>query len=224
MKNFLAGFNRGKLGPEELGRGMHLCFINARALVEDAEVLLPKSPGRALSLAILALEEIGKIFLLCNAAAKALTGPVTWERINRKLRSHQHKQKVFATYGHTLLDKLGYSYEIDLPSGLVPLLDRMKQLGLYVDCFEGKFVAPEEFGRDNVEWSKWVLSLAKERLKSLAPLHSSKGSSIQVAKAAGTLLKAMGSTETAEDVRNALQMVLKEMLRIPGGHEDVTRK
>ena len=70
LDDFLALIDQGQLSLDELGRGMHLCYLNARDLVEDAEVLLNRRPGRALSLAILAWEELAKILIFGNAASK----------------------------------------------------------------------------------------------------------------------------------------------------------
>ena len=109
VRQFLAQFDEGEITVEEVGRGMHVSFLNARSLVEDAELLLERRPARALSLAVLAMEETAKIFTLCTAAAMAYDGSVEWARARRKLDllSHEAKQAVFAGYASAPRDALG---------------------------------------------------------------------------------------------------------------------
>ena len=81
---FMKTLRTGTLSVDEIGRGMHKSFINARGLIEDAETLLEKRPGRAISLAVLAIEEIGKVVLLANAArlaGKSLSSGRLFKRI-----------------------------------------------------------------------------------------------------------------------------------------------
>jgi AbiV family abortive infection protein len=214
ISDFLQKFQHGKLTSEELGRGMHLCFLNASSLVDDAELLLETSPGRALSLAILALEELGKIFILCNWAAKASFKQVDWAEVSQSIHSHKNKQEIFASYGRAILDRFVFSYKVDFPSNLSPLLDRLKQSGFYVDCFEGQFISPQDAGRDNIEWTKWIISAAKERLGSLAGLHGSEQSSILFAEGAVNILKAVRGEIAFEKMYEALTRMSTEISQI----------
>lgn len=189
-REFAKHIRTGKLSVEEIGRGMHKSYRNARHLVEDAETLLEKRPGRAISLAVLALEEIAKVILLAEAAIRAADGPVDWATIQEelKLRSHQHKQATLTAYGRSLLDKFASEdkpetyYENQLPTGIPPLLDLIKQFGFYVDAAEGQFIDPDEFGRENTEWAEWLIAAAKERVESLEPLHGTEQGSIKIAR------------------------------------------
>lgn len=61
----------GPLTDAEIARGAHFCYLNARRLLEDARVLADRSPGHALSLTVLALEELGKVPLLFEMHADA---------------------------------------------------------------------------------------------------------------------------------------------------------
>ena len=107
---------------------MHLAFLNATGLVEDAELLRERRPGRALSLAVLALEETAKIFLLADAAGLSDGKPLSWNQLEQhfKLRSHIAKQHVFAAYGSKILKRLFDAdgknvYESDVPAAIAPL-------------------------------------------------------------------------------------------------------
>ena len=60
VHEFIKTIRTGDLSNEAIGKGMHKSFVNAGELLEDAELLLPHRPARALSLAILALEETAK--------------------------------------------------------------------------------------------------------------------------------------------------------------------
>jgi AbiV family abortive infection protein len=141
---------------------------------------------------VLALEEVAKVLLLAEAAIRAFNGPVDWTAIQEelKLRSHQHKQATLAAYGRSLLDKFAASngaetyYENQLPIGIPPLLDLFKQFGFYVDAAEGRFIDPDEFGRDNRDWAEWLIATAKERVESLEPLHGTEERSVRIARQA----------------------------------------
>lgn len=159
---------------------MHKSYKNACGLIEDAEVLLRKRPARALSLAVVAIEETAKVIMLADAAAQAAGATTSWQKIEDKLklRSHQTKQTTFALYGSKLLDPAvhltegpGKYYTQQIPDGMSPLLDYFKQLGFYVDVVDGRFISPDDFGRENRQWTKWLIAVAKERLASFAPLH-----------------------------------------------------
>lgn len=120
---------------------------NARDLLRDADTLLTgsmPSPGRARSLVILALEEIGKAEAICRSCAEA------WDdkrpnvlipgRVLSILRNHGQKIEGASTYGHLLplfwsptspWDHELTSNEPALPSA--GELNRQKQAGFYVD-------------------------------------------------------------------------------------------
>ena len=205
---------------EEIGRGMHKSFRNARALVEDAELLLECRPARALSLAVLAVEETAKVFLLTNAAAAAASAPVPWKEVERHLdlRSHQAKQQVFAAYGSAVLERIYEGegktlYEEDVPGGLAPLLDWFKQLGFYVDVAEGRFVSPDEFGAENREWADWLIRAVRERLDSIEQMHGTEESSIHVAKRAADLARTVLRAHSEDELRESIKTFLREARR-----------
>ncbi|MFC1888959.1 AbiV family abortive infection protein [Thermodesulfobacteriota bacterium] len=217
VHEFIKTIRTGDLSNEEIGKGMHKSFVNAGELVEDAELLFAHRPARALSLAILALEETAKTVLLTNAAAKARNKNISWSELEKdlKLRSHAHKQAVFFAYGKTILEKLEVEgenlfTEESLPGGMGPLLDWMKQLGFYVDVADGKFISPMEFGSDNTDWARWLIDVVKQRLDSFEKLHNTEEKSIKVAKKAGELVEIIASSKDDNSFQNKLKELIKE--------------
>jgi AbiV family abortive infection protein len=217
-REFAKHIRTGQLSVDEIGRGMHKSYRNARHLVEDAETLLEKRPGRAISLAVLALEETAKVILLADAAIRAVNGPVNWTTIQEelKLRSHQHKQATLAAYGRSLLDKFASDdgsetyYENQLPTGIPPLLDLIKQFGFYVDAAEGQFIDPDEFGRENSDWAEWLITAAKERIQSLEALHGTEQRSITIARRAAEFVAMVVASDGDQ---NKLADAVKEFVR-----------
>lgn len=172
-----------EVSSEELAVGMHKCFANAGTLLEDARLLLERSPGRALSLAILALEETAKIFILCELAVPAPT--VVGSKVRSAIASHARKQYVLASYGRHVL---GNPYEVDIPLGLVAHLDRLKQLGFYVDITTQGFLSPQTLGEQNRDWAVWAIEAAQERLDSIAQFHETPEASATFVRR-GTLMR-----------------------------------
>lgn len=161
---------------DEFADGMHFAYRNAKQLVEDARTLRSQSPARAMALAILAMEEIGKIFLLYEIVISNAGRPVAGTEVARSVRTHSKKQLAFAMYG-SHIDPSQFGYETDVPQEFLNLLDRLKQLGFYVDLTRGGFAAPSHFGEANEHLADWAIDAAKERLESLEGLHSSPDSS-----------------------------------------------
>jgi len=226
MREFVKTLRTGRLSVDEIGRGMHKSFINARELIEDAETLLDKRPGRAISLAVLAIEEIGKVVLLANAAVRAAKAPVEWKVIQEELdlRSHQHKQTIFAAYGRTLLNDLASGkgkpsfYDNEVPGGIAPLLDLFKQLGFYVDAGNARFTCPDEFGRDNREWAEWLIRVAKERTESFEALHGTEDKSISVARRAAEFAAVVAQARDEADLKIRIREFLTKQRREFQGH------
>jgi len=221
LKEFLKKTRTGQLSVDEIGRGMHKSFINANELIEDADILLEHRPERAISLTVLALEEIAKIILLANAAARASKSIVSWKEIDDdlNLRSHKHKQDIFAAYGSALLNKLSlaeenkYYYEQKVPGGIGPLLDYMKQLGFYVDVANGQFISPKEFGADNREWANWLISVAKERLKKFEVLHGTEDKSLEVARNAAELVSFISEVTNEDQFKQKIREFIEKRLQ-----------
>lgn len=212
VREFMKTLRTGTLSVDEIGRGMHKSFINARGLIEDAETLLEQRPGRSISLAILAIEEIGKVVLLANAVPRAAKIPVVWKVIQDELdlRSHHHKQTVFAAYGRSLFNHIASKvgkpgfYQENMPEDITPLLDLFKQLGFYVDSVNGQFTCPDEFGRDNREWAEWLIGVAKERIESFDLLHGTEEKSLAVAHRAAEFAALVADAKDEADLKKRI--------------------
>ncbi len=152
MKEFLRKFDNGPVTDEEVARGMHLSYKNSQRLAREARFLSwTGSPDRAMALAVLGLEELGRIPLLLNAVFLEEHDTEAWRVLWKKLRSHPSKQAVWSAYGR-ILEKSSSEdakfFSDRYPHGLEPLLDKFKQCGFYVSYFDGRFMEaggpPEE--------------------------------------------------------------------------------
>jgi AbiV family abortive infection protein len=212
----------GTATPDDLARGMHLSYENAYRLLRDAAKLLKASPERALALAILAMEEAGKIFVLFNAAVTSNGIPVPWAEIRKAIRKHGTKQQLLAAYGQglptigvRLPEDSPLRYETPIPGGLVALLDRFKQLCLYVDFTSVGFIAPKSFGAANREWARWAIQVTRERLRSLKPIHGTARGSQQFTKDGLRMVNALGRLKAADDtsLQEAVRRFIRDALR-----------
>jgi len=127
---------KGKLTPQQIADGMNAALENARRLVEDAKLLL--NAGRfptAASLAILAIEESGKLSVLRSLALARDGGEIkeAW----KDYRSHTKKNVTWllpqlVAQGARKLDDMRPLF--DESSEHPYLLDQIKQIGFYTDC------------------------------------------------------------------------------------------
>ena len=167
MRDFVIGFQGTPLNKNQIAEGMHLCYMNARTLRDEA-ILLKQNEhhARALSLIILGIEELGKIPLICNMIIYRKDDIEVWRKAWKELQSHRFKMGVWTIYGKRLLNMLGKNYEAEFPSGIEPLTDKFKQLGFYVSFFNGQFLYPEDIAKDNNEWFDYFQNILDERIKS----------------------------------------------------------
>lgn len=215
MKDFLRKFDNGAILPDEVARGMHLSYKNAVRLRREAKVLsLFGASDRAMALAVLALEELGRIPLLLNAVFLEQNDTEGWKLFWRKLRSHGHKQSVWSHYGK-ILQREGIpdaeNYRDRYPPGTEPLLDRFKQCGFYVSFFEGKFLDPRQFSSDNRKWFWYLLAAVKKRLKSLEKMHGKLEYSQRLVRISLGLLR---SSERNPELKRALDEI-RNVVRTP---------
>jgi AbiV family abortive infection protein len=162
------------LPDAELADGAHKCFKNADGLLADARTLAcerPGRPARALSLSILALEELGKIPVLFELSAEVAT--VRWKKFwNDEFPRHSFKQAEMARYGGYLaaVDKDPYQFRIT--AQMVDALDRLKQWGFYVDCHGGRFRSPSDIAVEFRDILDYLFAAAEERVDSFAQFHA----------------------------------------------------
>jgi AbiV family abortive infection protein len=138
---------RGRLSPKQVAEGMNASARNASRLVEDAGILLEaKRYPSATSLAILAIEEAGKLPIL-RALAVAKTGEALKDGW-KSYRSHQTKNvmwlfPLFVLSGVRNLE--GFRSLFDPNSKHRERLDDLKQAGFYTDCLgKGVWAQPDD--------------------------------------------------------------------------------
>lgn len=127
----------GSLTAEQVANGMNMAARNAGRLAEDAKRLFDVgSYPTACSLAVLAIEEAGKLSVLRGIAAApdAATLKARW----KEYRSHRSKNAMWiiadlAAKGAKTLSELRQIYDPD--SDHPDVLDVVKQLGFYTDCY-----------------------------------------------------------------------------------------
>lgn len=210
MKDFLARFKGKPLDKKQIAMAMHLCYANAGALIDEAKLLKENGRNaRAISLAILALEELGKIPLICEMIRYRADDADAWRKFWQDFYTHRTKQIVCSSYGEQVLRVCGHGYEVEFPSGIEPLIDKFKQLGFYVSFFEDQFILPEHFAKDNSEWLDWLLAVADERIASFEPFHSSLESSERFLDKGMDFVKAIGSAKSLDELKEALKEYLK---------------
>jgi AbiV family abortive infection protein len=127
---------RGRLSAAQVAAGMNAAAKNASRLAKDAAMLLDASSfPTAASIAILSIEEAGKVSILRTLAlAKSdVEAAETW----KDYRSHTRKNAAWllpqlAAAGARKLDDLRPLF--DETSDHPFVLDQLKQLGFYTDC------------------------------------------------------------------------------------------
>jgi AbiV family abortive infection protein len=129
----------GELSPAEIADGIAAAQANSRRLIDDAKVLA--EAGRypsAAALAILAIEERGKVIILKRMAI--VPGDKlkeTW----RDYRSHRAKNAAWvipllvAEGARTLKD---FAATVDKKADHAAMLDALKQVAFYTDCLGEK--------------------------------------------------------------------------------------
>lgn len=127
---------KGPLSPSQIAEGMNAAAANARRLYDDAKVLLDaKRYPTALSLAVLSIEESGKLTVLRGLSMGR--NEQDREKAWRDYRSHTKKNTLwlfldlFRKGARSLWD-FGPLFESNAEHPYV--LDQVKQLGFYTDC------------------------------------------------------------------------------------------
>ncbi len=204
MKEFISGFSGKPIDKKQIATGMHLCYMNARALRDEA--ILLKENGhhaRALSLTILGLEELGKIPLFCDMIRLRVDDVEAWRKRWKELQSHKVKLGVWSAYGR-VLRIFGKNYEFKFQPGIEPLTDKFKQLGFYVSFFKDQFLYPENIAEDNYEWSDYFLTILDERINSFEPLHGSFENSEKFINKAVEFVTTVKKAKTKDELKEIL--------------------
>lgn len=140
------GQYRGPLTPDQIAEGMNAARRNAKRLARDAELLLAEDRApSALALALLSIEESGKISILRGLP---VAGPEGLKESWREYRSHTRKNVMgglldeVANGARKLDDFLSlFSKDAEHPQ----VLNQLKQVALYTDCLgDAHWSVPEE--------------------------------------------------------------------------------
>jgi AbiV family abortive infection protein len=127
---------KGKLTPSQIAAGMNAAITTARELANAAKILLESNNfPPAASLAILSIEEAGKVAILRSLAVARSEDDVAqcW----RDYRSHTKKNVCWllpqlVASGAKKLDDFKCLFNEDAEHPF--LLDQIKQIGFYTDC------------------------------------------------------------------------------------------
>ncbi len=153
---------KGALSASEIAEGINAATQNAARLVVDAELLLEnKRYPSATSLAILSIEESGKVSILrgLSVARDGKDLKESW----REYRSHTKKNVQWiigdlAKSGARKLEDFRPMFKKDAEHPLV--LDQIKQIGFYTDCLGNKHWSnPEKVIDENL--AKMIVGIAQ---------------------------------------------------------------
>lgn len=157
---------KGSLTYSEIAEGMNAARENASRLLEDAILLLEN--GRypsALSLAVLSIEESGKLSIFRQMVLSKSEADLksAW----KSYRSHQKKNVAWIfvelyKMGARKIDQFKELY--DENSGHPEILDQLKQLGFYSDCL-GKAHWSRPIEAIDAELAKGIVTVAKVLLR-----------------------------------------------------------
>ena len=134
-----SGSYTGALSPADVVAGMAAARRNARQLAEDAQSLLDQGRwASALSLAVLSIEESGKVGVLrrLSTASEASDLRAAWacyRSHRRKLGQPLGLGKVFAPNALQCLTDV-VTEAVDRHAKTVASMDASKQAGFYTDC------------------------------------------------------------------------------------------
>jgi AbiV family abortive infection protein len=161
------------LGIEELADGielcMHACMLcikNAKSLLNDAELLYnSKKYPRAFSLAVLSVEEMGKIPMLVRAACFEKDDNDKWKEFWKGWRHHRFKYG--RSFGPGILGLTPTPNEKLLD--FIKKYEKLRLKGLYVDFNEqlGEFRSPS-FTKEKVGE---IIKIAKIHLHDIEDLY-----------------------------------------------------
>jgi AbiV family abortive infection protein len=230
----LAGLSSGHnpkrpLSLRETAQGLTACYLNALALLDDARLLVANGrEPRALSLTILALEELAKVPDLYEQYVFPTTrNGSSWVDFWKRWSQHKPKQKRSAAYGNMLRESqkpeatVFYNptpWASYLSDKAYTHLDTVKQRNFYVDFIDSGFKRPQ-VSRQNSTVLDFLFSFAEERADSFGSWHISEQRSADfLAVAQHDLLNDWATTHTlAEADADLLRLLCR---RSSGGVPD----
>jgi AbiV family abortive infection protein len=188
FERVLARLSRGhnpkqSLSLREAAQGLTACYVNVLGLLDDARLLAANNrQPRALSLTILALEELAKIPDLyeqyMNATPRNGSG---WADFWKRWIQHKPKQKRGTAYGNMLRQSSSQEvtflhnptpYTSYLSENAYTQLDTVKQRNFYVDFVDTEFQIPRG-SRQNSTALDFLFSFVEDRADSFGSWHIS---------------------------------------------------
>lgn len=139
---------KGRLSAKQTADGMNAAIMNARRLAKDARIMFEnKSFPTATSLAILSIEESGKVSILRSLLLARNDSDLRQDW--KEYRTHTYKNRIWILPDLVLggrarsLDDFRVIFEDSSEHPYV--IDQLKQLGLYTDCLgEAHWAIPAE--------------------------------------------------------------------------------
>jgi AbiV family abortive infection protein len=166
---------------DQVAEGTASCFRNSKELLHDAELLYRNGrEQRALSVTILALEELAKVPELHDQYldSKKRSDADSWKEFWTRFVRHQSKQGRIADYGSVFSQRQteGPSFEWSpfnqfLAPEVVPLLDGVKQRGFYVDYAPPRFLTPSASEDVSIAFAE-LYAFASERIAAFGSWHA----------------------------------------------------
>ena len=159
----------GKLSAADITTGMNIAEQNAFRLLEDATILLnSKRYPTACSLAVLALEELGKVIILrfISIAPSDFTRVAFWKMYHR---SHISKNSILFMQ-RLAIERARKNEDLepvyDDANECSIALDQAKQLGFYSDCLgKSRWGVPWEKGDEKS--AKGIVEFAQGLIKNV---------------------------------------------------------
>jgi AbiV family abortive infection protein len=151
----------GFLSLEQLAAGIQVCLKNIRELKADADCLFEAGRwARSMSMLIVAMEEIGKISILCSMARIPSNNQSLWADAWASFRSHEDKSTW--SFVSSFSQGLGAHPELLVKAGMAqrafaPLCERLRQFGLYTDfhASQKRWLEPSEVTKADAEgWQR----------------------------------------------------------------------
>lgn len=138
---------KGMLAPAQIAEGMNRAIDNASRLYRSARLLFDVADfPTAASLAVLAIEEAGKVSILRNMAMAVKSDDLKecWSEYRRHLEKSRMAGCLLNFHsGNVRLEDFRSEYVGDNDTS--KRLDDLKQLGFYTDCIkEGVWVSPQD--------------------------------------------------------------------------------
>lgn len=147
----------GFLSLEQLAAGIQVCLRNIRELKADADLLFEAGRwARSMSMLIMAMEEIGKISILCSMARVPSNNQSLWTDAWASFRSHEDKSTW--SFVSSFSQDLSAHPELLIKAGMAqrafaPMCERLRQFGLYTDfhASEKRWLEPAEVTEADVQ-------------------------------------------------------------------------